>query len=216
MRCVKSSNSLQRLGTTKRGIGPAYEDKVGRRAIRVIDLKDLSTPAGEDRPSAGASQCAAPRIRFRGDRRRRRCWRHSRRSRRRSCPIIGSRWRELDAARRAGKRILFEGAQAVLLDIDHGTYPFVTSSNTVAGQAAAGSGIGPRADRLSCSASPKATRRASAKARSRPNKTTPSAKSLASVAMNSARSQDASGAAAGSTPFWSARQRSQAASTASR
>ena len=59
-------------------------------------------------------------------------------------PFIGSAWRELDAARRDGKRILFEGAQAVLLDIDHGTYPYVTSSNTVAGQAAAGSGIGPR------------------------------------------------------------------------
>ena len=60
-------------------------------------------------------------------------------------PYIGSSWRELDAARQAGKRILFEGAQAVLLDIDHGTYPFVTSSNTVAGQAAAGAGVSPRA-----------------------------------------------------------------------
>ena len=59
-------------------------------------------------------------------------------------PFLGSSWRELDAARRAGKRVLFEGAQAVLLDIDHGTYPFVTSSNTVAGQAAAGAGVGPR------------------------------------------------------------------------
>jgi adenylosuccinate synthase len=59
-------------------------------------------------------------------------------------PYVGAAWQRLDAARRAGKRILFEGAQAVLLDIDHGTYPYVTSSNTVAGQAAAGSGIGPR------------------------------------------------------------------------
>src|SRR3569623_263535 len=59
-------------------------------------------------------------------------------------PFLGSSWRELDEARKQGKRILFEGAQAVLLDIDHGTYPYVTSSNTVAGQAAAGSGIGPR------------------------------------------------------------------------
>src|SRR6202035_1340019 len=59
-------------------------------------------------------------------------------------PFAGSSWRELDAAKRAGKRVLFEGAQAVLLDIDHGTYPFVTSSNTVAGQAAAGAGISPR------------------------------------------------------------------------
>ena len=60
-------------------------------------------------------------------------------------PFLGSSWRELDAARKAGKRVLFEGAQAVLLDIDHGTYPFVTSSNTVAGQAAAGAGVSPRA-----------------------------------------------------------------------
>ncbi len=139
----ESSNSLQRLGTTKRGIGPAYEDKVGRRAIRVVDLKDLaSLPAKIDRLLAhhnalrrgsGAEEIdagallevltqIAPKI----------------------LPYIGSSWRELDAARRGGKRILFEGAQAVLLDIDHGTYPYVTSSNTVAGQAAAGSGIGPR------------------------------------------------------------------------
>ncbi|MEI9888674.1 MAG: adenylosuccinate synthase [Rhizomicrobium sp.] len=139
----ESSNSLQRLGTTKRGIGPAYEDKVGRRAIRVVDLKDFaSLPAkierllahhntlrrgsGAEEIDAGALLAAlkdiAPKI----------------------LPYIGSSWRELDAARRAGKRILFEGAQAVLLDIDHGTYPYVTSSNTVAGQAAAGSGIGPR------------------------------------------------------------------------
>jgi len=139
----ESSNSLVRLGTTKRGIGPAYKDKVGRRAIRVIDLKDLATlPAKLERllahhnalrRGAGADEidagqllaeltAVAPRI----------------------LPYAGSSWRELDAARRAGKRVLFEGAQAVLLDIDHGTYPYVTSSNTVAGQAAAGSGIGPR------------------------------------------------------------------------
>ncbi|MGZ5989797.1 MAG: adenylosuccinate synthase [Rhizomicrobium sp.] len=139
----ESSNSLQRLGTTKRGIGPAYEDKVGRRAIRVVDLEDLASlptkidrllahhnalrrGSGFDEIDAGKLLAAlteiAPKI----------------------LPYIGSSWRELDAARRAGKRILFEGAQAVLLDIDHGTYPYVTSSNTVAGQAAAGSGIGPR------------------------------------------------------------------------
>jgi adenylosuccinate synthase len=139
----EASNSIQRLGTTKRGIGPAYEDKVGRRAIRVIDLKDpASLPSkierllshhnalrrgnGADEIDAaallGALKEIAPKI----------------------LPFAGSCWRELDAARRSGKRILFEGAQAVLLDIDHGTYPFVTSSNTVAGQAAAGSGIGPR------------------------------------------------------------------------
>ncbi len=139
----ESSNSLQALGTTKRGIGPAYEDKVGRRAIRAIDLKDpASLPAKIERLLAhhnalrrgtGAEEICeketlkalteiAPKI----------------------VPYIGSAWRTLDAARRDGKRILFEGAQAVLLDVDHGTYPYVTSSNTVAGQAAAGSGIGPR------------------------------------------------------------------------
>jgi adenylosuccinate synthase len=139
----ESSNSTQRIGTTKRGIGPAYEDKVGRRALRVIDLKDkASLPAKVERLLAhhnalrrgmGLAEieasalleplmAIAPKV----------------------MPYAGSAWRELDAARKAGKRILFEGAQAVLLDIDHGTYPFVTSSNTVAGQAAAGSGISPR------------------------------------------------------------------------
>jgi adenylosuccinate synthase len=139
----ESSNSVQRLGTTKRGIGPAYEDKVGRRAIRVVDLKDpaslpmkierllahhnaLRRGLGQSEIDAGALLASlteiAPKI----------------------LPFAGSSWRTLDAARLAGKRILFEGAQAVLLDIDHGTYPYVTSSNTVAGQAAAGAGIGPR------------------------------------------------------------------------
>jgi adenylosuccinate synthase len=139
----ETSNSMQALGTTKRGIGPAYEDKVGRRAIRAIDLKDLaSLPAKIDRLLAhhnalrrgtGAAELdaaavleelseIAPRI----------------------VPFIGSSWRRLNEARLEGKRVLFEGAQAVLLDIDHGTYPYVTSSNTVAGQAAAGSGIGPK------------------------------------------------------------------------
>jgi adenylosuccinate synthase len=139
----ETSNSLQALGTTKRGIGPAYEDKVGRRALRVIDLKDIkSLPAKIARLLAhhnalrrgnnldeidadellGKLKEIAPQI----------------------LPFAGCAWRRLDAARREGKRILFEGAQAVLLDIDHGTYPYVTSSNTVAGQAAAGAGVGPR------------------------------------------------------------------------
>ena len=140
---LREEASSQKIGTTKRGIGPTYEDKVGRRAIRAIDLKDFaSLPAKIDRLLAhhnvlrkgfGATEVdagallnqlkeIAPKI----------------------VPFLGSSWRELDAARKAGKRILFEGAQAVLLDIDHGTYPFVTSSNTVAGQAAAGSGVSPR------------------------------------------------------------------------
>ncbi len=139
----ETSNSIQALGTTKRGIGPAYEDKVGRRALRVIDLKDFAgLPAKVDRLLAhhnalrrgnnlpeidGAELIAAlkdvaPKI----------------------LPFAGCAWRKLNALRRDGKRILFEGAQAVLLDIDHGTYPYVTSSNTVAGQAAAGAGVGPR------------------------------------------------------------------------
>jgi adenylosuccinate synthase len=141
---MREDAASQKIGTTKRGIGPAYEDKVGRRALRAIDLKDLkSLPAkierllahhnvlrkgfGHAETDGGALLAAlteiAPKI----------------------VPFLGSSWRELDAARKAGKRVLFEGAQAVLLDIDHGTYPFVTSSNTVAGQAAAGAGVSPRA-----------------------------------------------------------------------
>ena len=139
----ESSNSVQRIGTTKRGIGPAYEDKVGRRALRVIDLHDFKSLAAKIerllahhnalRRGMGLSEIdgtgllhelkdIAPKI----------------------LPYAGCAWRRLDEARREGKRILFEGAQAVLLDIDHGTYPYVTSSNTVAGQAAAGAGISPR------------------------------------------------------------------------
>jgi adenylosuccinate synthase len=140
----EQANSTQALGTTRRGIGPAYEDKVGRRAIRVVDLANPQDLASKvDRLLAhhnalrrghgveeidGAALISllnevAPKI----------------------LPFAGSAWRRLDEARRAGKRILFEGAQAGLLDVDHGTYPYVTSSNTVAGQAAAGSGLGPGA-----------------------------------------------------------------------
>jgi adenylosuccinate synthase len=140
---MREDAAAQKIGTTKRGIGPTYEDKVGRRALRAIDLKDpASLPAkiekllahhnvlrrgfGHAEVDAAALLQAltelAPRI----------------------APFIGSSWRTLHAAKLAGKRVLFEGAQAVLLDIDHGTYPFVTSSNTVAGQAAAGAGVSPR------------------------------------------------------------------------
>src|SRR5580658_9148547 len=141
---LREDATSQKLGTTKRGIGPAYEDKVGRRAIRAIDLKDPASLPGKIerllshhnvlRKGFGAAEVdaaalltslneVAPKI----------------------APFLGSSWRELEAARKAGKRVLFEGAQAVLLDIDHGTYPYVTSSNTVAGQAAAGAGVSPRA-----------------------------------------------------------------------
>jgi adenylosuccinate synthase len=132
------------IGTTKRGIGPAYEDKVGRRAIRVMDLVNLKTlrpkleralthhnalrrGLGVEEVSLGGLYdelaSIAPRV----------------------LPYVDRVWHILDQHRREGKRILFEGAQGALLDIDHGTYPFVTSSNTVAGQAATGSGLGPRA-----------------------------------------------------------------------
>ncbi len=131
-----------KIGTTGRGIGPAYEDKVGRRAIRVYDLSNPETlPAKIERLLAhhnplrrgmGVEEVdgrelfdrlmeIAPVI----------------------LPFMDSTWALLDAQKRAGKRILFEGAQGTFLDIDHGTYPFVTSSNTIASQAATGSGVGP-------------------------------------------------------------------------
>jgi adenylosuccinate synthase len=133
-----------KIGTTGRGIGPAYEDKVGRRAIRVQDLKNLGTLGPKvdrilvhhnalrrglgqpeiDKDALIAELTAvAPRI----------------------LPYMDVTWDLLDRERRAGKRILFEGAQGALLDVDHGTYPFVTSSNTVAAAAASGSGVGPSA-----------------------------------------------------------------------
>ena len=140
----ESEGTLTRVGTTRRGIGPAYEDKVGRRAIRVMDLADplalgrkierllahhnalrrglklKEIGVGEVREQL---ESVAPRV----------------------LPYVDSVWSLLDQKRREGKRILFEGAQGALLDIDHGTYPFVTSSNTVAAQAATGSGLGPAA-----------------------------------------------------------------------
>ncbi len=134
----------QKIGTTGRGIGPAYEDKVGRRAIRVQDLrnlhnlgpkidrllvhhnalrKGLGQPLIDKEKLVAELSAVAPAV----------------------MPYVDCVWDTLDKARRAGKRILFEGAQGALLDIDHGTYPFVTSSNTVAAQAATGSGMGPGA-----------------------------------------------------------------------
>ena len=136
--------AAQKIGTTGRGIGPAYEDKVGRRAIRVQDLRNLhnlgpkidrllvhhnALRRGLGKPLIDKDELIrdlseiSPKI----------------------LPYIDTVWETLDRARKAGKRILFEGAQGALLDIDHGTYPYVTSSNTVSGQAAAGSGLGPSA-----------------------------------------------------------------------
>ncbi|MFN3402140.1 MAG: adenylosuccinate synthetase, partial [Ferrovibrio sp.] len=133
-----ASNSGTRIGTTRRGIGPAYEDKVGRRAIRVMDLADMETLPGKVdrllthhnalRRGLGHAEVdhatAMEELRSVADK---------------ILPYMDRVWKILDDARRAGDRILFEGAQGTLLDIDHGTYPFVTSSNTVSGQAATGS-----------------------------------------------------------------------------
>ena len=130
-----------KIGTTARGIGPAYEDKVGRRAIRFVDLADAESlrakierllahheplRRGLDLPDVSAQQvfdmlmAVAPKV----------------------SPYVQPAWRVLNAVVKEGKRVLFEGAQAAMLDVDHGTYPYVTSSNTVAGQAAAGAGVG--------------------------------------------------------------------------
>ncbi|MBP9950680.1 MAG: adenylosuccinate synthase [Cypionkella sp.] len=135
---------VAKIGTTGRGIGPAYEDKVGRRAIRVADLADEATLVARvdrlmghhdalrrglgvepiDREALMAAlREIAPQV----------------------LPYAKPVWKVLTEARRAGKRILFEGAQGALLDIDFGTYPFVTSSNVIAGQAATGVGLGPTA-----------------------------------------------------------------------
>ncbi len=140
---AREAQSSQKIGTTGRGIGPAYEDKVGRRAIRVADLADpealkakigrllvhhsalrrgLGLPDADGEALLAALLEIAPKI----------------------LAYAQPAWRLLDAKVREGKRVLFEGAQGALLDVDHGTYPFVTSSNTMAGQAAAGSGLGPR------------------------------------------------------------------------
>jgi len=133
-----------KIGTTGRGIGPAYEDKVGRRAIRVCDLAHLDDLepqldrlcAHHDALRAGFGQPPVDRAAL-------------------IAALTGIApfvlqyaqpvWRRLNEAKKAGRRILFEGAQGVLLDVDHGTYPFVTSSNTVSGTVASGSGMGPNA-----------------------------------------------------------------------
>ena len=141
-RAREAARGERKIGTTGRGIGPAYEDKVGRRAIRMCDLAEPGTLSdkldelllhhntllaglGAERFEKQALMDLllglAPRI----------------------LPHVEPVWERLEQARRAGTRILFEGAQAVMLDVDHGTYPFVTSSNTIAATAAAGAGVGP-------------------------------------------------------------------------
>lgn len=132
------------IGTTKRGIGPAYEDKIGRRALRLSDLADLSTlkPKIEKllthhnalKRGYGVEEISLQTI-----------YDEVTAVADKILPHMERVWILLDEKRKQGKRILFEGAQGTLLDVDHGTYPFVTSSNTVAASAAIGSGIGPHA-----------------------------------------------------------------------
>jgi adenylosuccinate synthase len=140
---AREAAATNKIGTTGRGIGPAYEDKVGRRAIRVADLADrsaleakidrllahhaplrrgLGLPEADGNALLAELEALAPKI----------------------LRFAKPAWLLLDEIVKSGQRVLFEGAQGALLDVDHGTYPYVTSSNTVAGQAAAGSGIGPR------------------------------------------------------------------------
>jgi adenylosuccinate synthase len=140
----EDASGAGKIGTTRRGIGPAYEDKVGRRAIRLCDLAQLEDLdpmldrlcAHHDALRAGFGEPPVDRDRLKNDLAEIAGF---------VLPFARPVWRELDKARRNGKRILFEGAQGVLLDVDHGTYPFVTSSNTVSGTIASGSGTSPSA-----------------------------------------------------------------------
>jgi adenylosuccinate synthase len=140
----EDASGAGKIGTTRRGIGPAYEDKVGRRAIRVCDLAHLDDLgpqidrlcAHHDALRAGFGEPPIDRERLLND---------LREIAGIVLPYAKPVWVTLNEAKQAGKRILFEGAQGILLDVDHGTYPFVTSSNTIAGTAAGGSGLGPSA-----------------------------------------------------------------------
>jgi len=138
----EGSNAGLRIGTTRRGIGPAYEDKVGRRAIRVMDLAEPDTLMEKIerlllhhnalRRGMGIKEISPQVI-----------YDEMMEVADQVLPFMGQVWRLLDEHSRAGSKILFEGAQGALLDNDHGTFPFVTSSNTLGGQAASGSGVGP-------------------------------------------------------------------------
>ena len=143
-RARENQNSIAKIGTTGRGIGPAYEDKVGRRAIRVADLADDATlELRVDRAlvhhDALRRGLGMPEID------RDSLLKKLREIAPQVLPFAAPVWKVLNEQRKSGKRILFEGAQGALLDIDFGTYPFVTSSNVIAGQAATGVGIGPGA-----------------------------------------------------------------------
>jgi adenylosuccinate synthase len=140
----ESGASGVKIGTTKRGIGPAYEDKVGRRAIRLMDLADLGS-LNEKIEGLLAHHNALRRGNNLEEIKAKTVYDELAAVAPKVLPYMDTVWSLLDAKRREGKRILFEGAQGTLLDVDHGTYPYVTSSNTVAGQAASGSGMGPGA-----------------------------------------------------------------------
>ncbi len=208
-----STSGTGTLGTTGRGIGPAYEDKIARRAIRVCDLADpdllaakieellrhhnalrqaFGEAAVEPAELVARLNALAPRL----------------------LPYAEPVWLRLVELRRRGARILFEGAQGAMLDIDHGTYPFVTSSNTLAGRRPRLAPAPARMRSASRSASPRPIPRGSARARSRPSLATRSAAASASAAASSARSPAGRAAAAGSTPSWSARRSRSAASMA--
>ena len=143
-RARESNTAVAKIGTTGRGIGPAYEDKVGRRAIRVADLADEATldarierllahhnalRRGLGLPEIEAAEVKAQLLEIAPQ----------------ILPYAAPVWKVLNEKRKAGKRILFEGAQGSLLDVDFGTYPFVTSSTTLSGMAATGTGLGPSA-----------------------------------------------------------------------
>ena len=131
-----------KIGTTRRGIGPAYEDKVGRRSIRVMDLKsetNLSNRLEVVLAHHNAIRKGLKKKQFKKEELMKDLLKIAPEVLRFSQPV----WRKMDQFRSEGKKILFEGAQGILLDVDHGTYPYVTSSNTVAGAAAIGTGCGP-------------------------------------------------------------------------
>tara|TARA_X000000950_G_scaffold140658_1_gene174558 strand:- start:9001 stop:10293 length:1293 start_codon:yes stop_codon:yes gene_type:complete len=141
---MENALGAKKIGTTGRGIGPAYEDKIARRALRVCDLEypDVMKTKLERMMfhhnallrGLGAEEVSADEI-----------FDQLMEVRDQILPYKAVTWKILDEARRAGKKILFEGAQGMMLDVDHGTYPYVTSSNMAAGQAATGSGMGPDA-----------------------------------------------------------------------
>jgi adenylosuccinate synthase len=141
-RARESSNGVAKIGTTGRGIGPAYEDKVGRRVVRVADLADratLETRVGRLLAHHNPLRRGLGMEEVNGDQLVQELLDIAPEVLKFAAPV----WKVLNDKRKAGKRILFEGAQGALLDVDFGTYPFVTSSNVIAGQAATGTGIGP-------------------------------------------------------------------------